>query len=102
MNAQVDTKRREANLVEDAAQIRVMGFSVLEALPFRSVPYEQVDPFILLHEARLRLSDLPSSSCWVPEMSSRSRTLPPPGTRFMLMAAQLYGETVLFNGPFVD
>ena len=25
-----------------------------------------------------------------------------PGTRFMLMAAQPYGETPLFNGPYVD
>ncbi len=58
MNTQVETMRREAILVEDAARIRMMGFSVLEALPSRSVPYEQVDPFILLHEARLRLSDL--------------------------------------------
>ena len=58
MNTQVETKSREAVLVEDAAQIRVMGFPVLEALPSRSVPYEEVDPFILLHEARLRLSDL--------------------------------------------
>ena len=58
MNTQVETKRREAILVEDAARIRVMDFPVLEALPSRSVPYEQVDPFILLHEARLRLSDL--------------------------------------------
>ena len=58
MNTQVETKRREAILVEDAARIRIMGFPILEALPSRSAPYEQVDPFILLHEARLRLSDL--------------------------------------------
>ena len=58
MNTQVETKRREAILVEDAARIRIMGFPVLEALPSRTAPYEQVDPFILLHEARLRLSDL--------------------------------------------
>jgi len=58
MNTKVETKKREAILVEDAAQIRVMGFPVLEALPSRSLPYEQIDPFILLHEARLRLSDL--------------------------------------------
>ena len=58
MNTKVETKQREALLVEDAATIRVMGFPVLEALPSRSLPYEQVDPFILLHEARLRLSDL--------------------------------------------
>ena len=41
MNTQVETMRREAILVEDAASIRVMGFSVLEALPSRSVPYER-------------------------------------------------------------
>ena len=58
MNTKVETKSREAILVEDAESIRVMGFPVLEALPSRSVPYDQVDPFILLHEARLRLSDL--------------------------------------------
>ena len=58
MNTHVETTGREAILVEDAARIRMMGFPVLEALPSRSVPYAQVDPFILLHEARLRLSDL--------------------------------------------
>ena len=35
-----------------------MGFPILEALPSRKVPYEQVDPFILVHEGRLRLSDI--------------------------------------------
>ena len=58
MNTKIATKKREAILVEDAAPIRVMGFAVLEALPSRSASYDQVDPFILLHEARLRLSDL--------------------------------------------
>jgi len=58
MNTQGETTGREAILVEDAARIRMMGFPVLEALPSRSVPYAQVDPCILLHEARLRLSDL--------------------------------------------
>src|SRR6266540_1340318 len=58
MNTQLETTEREAILVEDAARIRMMGFPILEALPSRSVPYAQVDPFILLHEARLRLSDL--------------------------------------------
>jgi quercetin 2,3-dioxygenase len=36
----------------------MMGLPILEALPSRQVPYEQVDPFILVHEGRLRLSDL--------------------------------------------
>ena len=55
MKAQLEATGREAVLVDDAALIRVMGFPVLEALPSRSVPYEQVDPFVLVHEGRLRL-----------------------------------------------
>ena len=58
MSTQLEATAREAVLVEDAAQIRMMGFPVLEALPSRQVPYEQVDPFILVHEGRLRLSDM--------------------------------------------
>jgi hypothetical protein len=58
MKAQLEATGRAAVLVEDAALIRVMGFPVLEALPSRSIPYEQVDPFILVHEGRLRLSDM--------------------------------------------
>jgi redox-sensitive bicupin YhaK (pirin superfamily) len=53
-----DQAARDAVLVEEAAQIRVMGFPVLEALPSRSVPYERVDPFILVHEGRMKLSDM--------------------------------------------
>jgi uncharacterized OB-fold protein len=44
---------RDAVLVEDAALIRMMGQPVLEALPSRRAPYEQVDPFILVHEGRI-------------------------------------------------
>ena len=55
---EVQQRERDAILVEDAALIRMMGFPVLEALPSRTVPYEQVDPFILVHEGRLRLSEV--------------------------------------------
>jgi quercetin 2,3-dioxygenase len=58
MSQQVETKSRDAVVVEDAALIRMMGFPVLEALPSRTVPYEQVDPFILVHEGRMRLSEV--------------------------------------------
>jgi redox-sensitive bicupin YhaK (pirin superfamily) len=58
MNTQVETTGRDAVLVEDAARIRVMGQPILEALPSRGAAYEQVDPFLLVHEGRLRLSDL--------------------------------------------
>jgi quercetin 2,3-dioxygenase len=36
----------------------MMGIGVWEALPARDVPYEQSDPFILLHEATLRPSQM--------------------------------------------
>jgi redox-sensitive bicupin YhaK (pirin superfamily) len=58
MTQQLAATGREAVLVEDAAEIRMMGFPILEALPSRALPYERVDPFILVHEARLRLADL--------------------------------------------
>jgi quercetin 2,3-dioxygenase len=58
MTTKVETTGRDAVLVEDAAQIRIMGFPVLEALPARGVPYQRVDPFILVHEGRLKLSDV--------------------------------------------
>jgi hypothetical protein len=55
---QIDGTEREALVVEDASLIRMMGFPVLEALPSRTVPYGQVDPFILVHEGRMRLSEV--------------------------------------------
>src|SRR5918999_2241262 len=58
MSQQVETESRDAVVVEEAALIRMMGFPVLEALPSRTVPYEQVDPFILVHEGRMRLSEV--------------------------------------------
>jgi quercetin 2,3-dioxygenase len=58
MRELLEATGREAVHVEDAAEIRMMGFPILEALPSRTVPYERVDPFILVHEGRLRLSDM--------------------------------------------
>jgi hypothetical protein len=57
-NSQLATTGRDAVLVEDAAQIRVMGQPILEALPSRAAPYEHVVPLLLVHDGRLRLSDL--------------------------------------------
>ena len=58
MTTNVETTGREAVLVQDAAQIQMMGLPVLEALPARGVPYQRVDPFLLVHESRFRLSEL--------------------------------------------
>ena len=58
MQQQAEETSREAILVEDAHIRPMMGFEILEPLPSRTVPYAQVDPFILVHEARFRLSEL--------------------------------------------
>jgi redox-sensitive bicupin YhaK (pirin superfamily) len=58
MRQATEQEERDAVVVEEAALIRMMGFPVLEALPSRTVPYAQVDPFILVHEGRMRLSEV--------------------------------------------
>jgi quercetin 2,3-dioxygenase len=57
MKTQIETTERDAVLVEDAAWTQVMGQPILEALPSPAAPYERTDPFILVHEGRIRLSD---------------------------------------------
>jgi len=49
---------RKAILIEDAHTRPMMGFEILEPVPSRSAPYEVTDPFILVHEARFKLSEL--------------------------------------------
>src|ERR671911_2385093 len=51
MSTQIETREREVALLEDAHIRPMMGLDVLEPLPSRTIPYAQVDPFILLHEA---------------------------------------------------
>ena len=51
MTTQIQTGEREVVLVEDAHVRSVMGIDTLEPLPSRTIPYAQVDPFILVHEA---------------------------------------------------
>jgi quercetin 2,3-dioxygenase len=58
MSQQIQTTSRDAVLVEEAALIRMMGMPVLEAVPSRQAHYALTDPFILVHEARFRLSEL--------------------------------------------
>jgi redox-sensitive bicupin YhaK (pirin superfamily) len=58
MTQEVEQTSRDAALVEDAHVRPMMGFEVLEPLPTRTLPYERLDPFILVHESRFRLSEL--------------------------------------------
>jgi len=50
MTTNVATDEREVAFVEDAHLRPMMGLDILEPLPSRTIPYEQVDPFILVHE----------------------------------------------------
>jgi quercetin 2,3-dioxygenase len=50
MTTQIETGEREIIIVEDAHIRPMMGLDVLEPLPSRTIPYAQVDPFILVHE----------------------------------------------------
>jgi len=55
MATQIDTAQREIVLVEDAHIRPMMGNQVLESLPSRHIPYSSVDPYILVHEADVRV-----------------------------------------------
>lgn len=55
MATRVDTAQREIVLVEDAHIRPMMGNQVLESLPSRNIPYSLVDPYILVHEAVVRI-----------------------------------------------
>src|SRR5918998_6132160 len=50
MTTHIETAEREVVLLEDAHIRPVMGLDILEPLPSRRIPYEVVDPFILVHE----------------------------------------------------
>jgi len=56
MSTQIDTDQRQVVLVEDAHIRPMMGNQVLESLPSRHIPYSTVDPFILVHEAVVKIA----------------------------------------------
>ena len=56
MITQIDTAQREIVLVKDARIRPMMGNSVLESLPLPQIPYSLVDPYILVHEAVVRIT----------------------------------------------
>ncbi len=56
MATQIDTAQREIVLVEDAHIRPMMGNQVLEPLPSRHIPYPLVDPYILVHEAEVKVT----------------------------------------------
>ena len=50
MTTQVETQQRVVAHLEDAHVRPMMGLDILEPLPSPHIPYETVDPFILVHE----------------------------------------------------
>jgi redox-sensitive bicupin YhaK (pirin superfamily) len=56
MATEIDTHERTIILVEDAHARPMMGINVLEPLPSRNIPYAEVDPFILVHEATVPIT----------------------------------------------
>jgi len=56
MATQINARAREAILVTDARIRPMMGLNVLESLPHPRIPYELVDPYILVHEAVVRIA----------------------------------------------
>lgn len=58
MSHAVETTSREAVLIQNAGHRNIMGIPVLEPVPHPNVPYDQTDPYILVHEGRFRPSDM--------------------------------------------
>jgi redox-sensitive bicupin YhaK (pirin superfamily) len=90
MATQIDTKQRAIVLVEDAHIRPMMGNSVLEPLPSRNIAYSLVDPFILVHEAVVRIS---------PEMASLDTTHPHRGFDNLWYAISGSSSTGHSTGP---
>jgi redox-sensitive bicupin YhaK (pirin superfamily) len=90
MATQIDTAQREVVLVEDAHVRPMMGQSVLEPLPSRHIPYSVVDPFILVHEAVVRIT---------PEMASLDTTHPHRGFDNLWYAVSGSSSTGHSTGP---
>src|SRR5256885_14299203 len=55
---QVGENMEYPDCVEDSHVSPMMGFEILEPVTTLSAPYERLDPFILVHESRFKLSEL--------------------------------------------
>jgi redox-sensitive bicupin YhaK (pirin superfamily) len=90
MATQIDTAQREIILVEDAHVRPMMGIAVLESLPSRNIPYSLVDPYILVHEATVKVT---------PEMASQDTTHPHRGFDNLWYAISGSSSTGHSTGP---
>ena len=90
MVSEIDLAEREVAAVEDAHIRPMMGNLVLEPLPSRDIPYELVDPFILVHEATVRIS---------PEQARQDTTHPHRGFDNLWYAVSGSSSTGHSTGP---
>jgi len=90
MATQIDTTEREVVLMEDAHVRPMMGLDILESLPSQDIPYAQVDPFILVHEAVVPIT---------PERASLDTTHPHRGFDNLWYAVSGSSSTGHSTGP---
>jgi quercetin 2,3-dioxygenase len=90
MATQIDTAQREIVLVEDAHIRPMMGNQVLESLPSRHIPYSLVDPYILVHEAEVKVD---------PKQESQDTTHPHRGFDNLWYAISGSSSTGHSTGP---
>jgi redox-sensitive bicupin YhaK (pirin superfamily) len=90
MATQIETAQREVVLVEDAHIRPMMGNHVLESLPSRHIPYSLVDPYILVHEAEVKVD---------PNLEAQDTTHPHRGFDNMWYAITGSSSTGHSTGP---
>ncbi|HYS28347.1 MAG TPA: pirin-like C-terminal cupin domain-containing protein [Candidatus Limnocylindria bacterium] len=90
MATQVETAQRDIVLVEDAHIRPMMGNQVLESLPSRHIPYSLVDPYILVHEAEVKID---------PKQESQDTTHPHRGFDNLWYAISGSSSTGHSTGP---
>ena len=90
MATQIDTAQRQIALVETAHVRPMMGNKVLESLPSAHIPYSMVDPYILVHEATVRIT---------PEQANQDTTHPHRGFDNLWYAISGSSSTGHSTGP---
>jgi redox-sensitive bicupin YhaK (pirin superfamily) len=90
MATQIDTAQRQIVVVKDARIRPMMGNQVLESLPLAGIPYSMVDPYILVHEATVRIS---------PEQANQDTTHPHRGFDNLWYAISGSSSTGHSTGP---
>jgi quercetin 2,3-dioxygenase len=90
MATQIDTAQRQIVLLKDARIRPMMGNKVLESLPLAGIPYSMVDPYILVHEATVKIS---------PEQANQDTTHPHRGFDNIWYAISGSSSTGHSTGP---